>query len=61
MKWNLRLAAASRSIWKASELQKMLAEPGMVIRMPPDVSGPGHRGSCIGVASWRPVCLISTI
>lgn len=31
MKWNLRLAAASRGIWKASELQKMLAERGMVI------------------------------
>ena len=31
MKWNLRLAAASRGIWKASELQKMLADRGMVI------------------------------
>jgi DNA-binding Xre family transcriptional regulator len=31
MRWNLRLAAASRGIWKASELQKMLAERGMVI------------------------------
>ena len=31
MKWNLRLAAASRGIWKASELQKMLAERGLVI------------------------------
>jgi DNA-binding Xre family transcriptional regulator len=31
MKWNLRLAAASRGIWKASELHKMLAERGMVI------------------------------
>ena len=31
MKWNLRLAAASRGIWKASELQKMLAARGMVI------------------------------
>ena len=26
MKWNLRLAAANRGIWKASELQRMLAE-----------------------------------
>jgi hypothetical protein len=26
MKWNLRLAAANRSIWKASELQRRLAE-----------------------------------
>jgi DNA-binding Xre family transcriptional regulator len=31
MKWNLRLAAANRGIWKASELQRLLAEHGMVI------------------------------
>jgi DNA-binding Xre family transcriptional regulator len=31
MKWNLRLAAASRGIWKASELQRMLAERDLVI------------------------------
>lgn len=31
MKWNLRLAAASRGIWKASELHKMLADRGLVI------------------------------
>lgn len=31
MKWNLRLAAANRGIWKASELQRMLAEQGLVI------------------------------
>ena len=31
MKWNLRLAAANRGIWKASELQRRLAERGMVI------------------------------
>ena len=31
MKWNLRLAAAQRGIWKASELQRMLAERGLVI------------------------------
>lgn len=31
MKWNLRLAAASRGIWKASELQHLLAERGLVI------------------------------
>jgi len=30
-KWNLRLAAANRGIWKASELQRMLAEAGLVI------------------------------
>ncbi len=31
MKWNLRLAAANRGIWKASELQKMLADHGMTV------------------------------
>ncbi|RSM80544.1 XRE family transcriptional regulator [Amycolatopsis sp. WAC 01375] len=31
MKWNLRLAAANRGIWKASELQNTLAEHGLVI------------------------------
>jgi DNA-binding Xre family transcriptional regulator len=31
MRWNLRLAAASRGIWKASELQRMLAGRGLVI------------------------------
>ena len=31
MKWNLRLTAANRGIWKASELQRRLAERGMVI------------------------------
>src|SRR6201996_411649 len=31
VKWNLRLAAASRGIWKASELQRVLAERGLVI------------------------------
>lgn len=31
MRWNLRLAAAQRGIWKASELQRMLAEYGLVI------------------------------
>ncbi len=31
MKWNLRLAAAERGIWKASVLQRMLAEAGLVI------------------------------
>lgn len=31
MKWNLRLAAAQRDIWKASQLQGMLAEAGLVI------------------------------
>jgi DNA-binding Xre family transcriptional regulator len=31
MKWNLRLAAANRGIWKASQLQRMLAERDLVI------------------------------
>jgi DNA-binding Xre family transcriptional regulator len=31
MKWNLRLAAANRGIWKASELRRRLAERGMAI------------------------------
>jgi hypothetical protein len=31
MKWNLRLAAANRGIWKASEFQRMLADRSMVI------------------------------
>lgn len=31
MKWNLRLAAANRGIWKASELQRLLAERGLQI------------------------------
>lgn len=31
MRWNLRLAAANRGIWKASELQAMLAERGLMI------------------------------
>ena len=31
MKWNLRLAAANRGIWKASELQRMLADHGLII------------------------------
>lgn len=31
MKWILRLAAAQRDIWKASELQRLLAERGLVI------------------------------
>lgn len=31
MRWNLRLAAANRGIWQASQLQRMLAERGLVI------------------------------
>lgn len=31
MKWNLRLVAAHRDIWKSSQLQQMLADAGLVI------------------------------
>lgn len=31
MKWNLRLVAAQRDIWKASQLQQMLADAGLVV------------------------------
>jgi DNA-binding Xre family transcriptional regulator len=31
MRWNLRLAAANRGIWKASELQRLLAERGLTM------------------------------
>lgn len=31
MRWNLRLTAAQRGIWKASDLQRQLAEHGLVI------------------------------
>ena len=31
MKWGLRLAAANRGIWKASELQRLLAEYGLTV------------------------------
>ena len=31
VRWNLRLAAAQRGICQASELQRMLAEAGLVI------------------------------
>ena len=31
MRWNLRLAAANRGVWKAPELQHLLADHGLVI------------------------------
>ncbi|MCO5999760.1 helix-turn-helix domain-containing protein, partial [Actinoallomurus rhizosphaericola] len=31
MKWNLRLAAAKRGVWKPSELQRLLATEGLAI------------------------------
>ncbi|MFD4032102.1 helix-turn-helix domain-containing protein [Streptomyces sp. NPDC058637] len=47
MKWNLRLTAANRGIWKASELQRSLAEHGMVI----------SAGKMSGLWSGHPVSL----
>ena len=31
MRWNMRLAAANRGIWQASQLQRLLAERGLVV------------------------------
>jgi len=31
MKWNLRMAAAQRDVWKASQLHAMLADAGLVL------------------------------
>lgn len=31
MRWNLRLAAASRGVWKANDLRRLLAAHGLVI------------------------------
>ena len=47
MRWNLRLAAANRGIWKASELQRSLAEHGLVI----------SAGKMSGLWSGRPISL----
>lgn len=47
MRWNLRLTAANKGIWKASELQRSLAEHGLVI----------SAGKMSGLWSGRPVSL----
>ncbi|MGW1997968.1 helix-turn-helix domain-containing protein [Embleya sp. NPDC001921] len=47
MRWNLRLAAANRGIWKASELQRDLAEHGLVI----------SAGKMSGLWSGQPISL----
>ncbi|MFP8905866.1 helix-turn-helix domain-containing protein [Streptomyces atacamensis] len=47
MKWNLRLTAANKGIWKASELQRSLAEHGLVI----------SAGKMSGLWSGQPVSL----
>ncbi len=47
MKWNMRMTAASKGIWKASELQRNLAEHGLVI----------SAGKMSGLWSGQPVSL----
>ncbi|MFD7057259.1 helix-turn-helix domain-containing protein [Streptomyces mirabilis] len=47
MRWNLRLTAANRGIWKASDLQRSLAEHGLVI----------SAGKMSGLWSGQPVSL----
>jgi DNA-binding Xre family transcriptional regulator len=47
VKWNLRLAAANRGIWTASELQRMLAESGLKI----------SAGKMSGLWSGRPASI----
>ena len=47
MKWNLRLTAANRGIWKASELQRLLAERGLVM----------SAGKMSGLWSGRPASI----
>jgi len=47
VRWNLRLAAANRGIWKASELQRSLAERGLVI----------SAGKMSGLWSGRPASI----
>jgi DNA-binding Xre family transcriptional regulator len=47
MRWNLRLAAANRGIWKASELQRALTGRGLVI----------SAGKMSGLWSGQPVSI----
>ena len=47
MKWNLRLAAAQRDIWMASDMKRLLAERGLVI----------SAGKMSGLWSGQPVSL----
>jgi DNA-binding Xre family transcriptional regulator len=47
VKWNLRLAAANRGIWTASELQRMLAGAGLRI----------SAGKMSGLWSGRPASI----
>ena len=45
MKWNLRLAAANRGVWKASELQHMLAERGLPADLVVGIDAHGREGA----------------
>lgn len=47
MRWNLRLVAANRGIWKASECQRLLAERGLVV----------SAGKMSGLWSGRPASI----
>jgi DNA-binding Xre family transcriptional regulator len=47
MRWNMRLAAAQRGIWKASDLQRIFAEHGLVI----------SAGKMSGLWSGQPVTI----
>ncbi|MEN8655511.1 helix-turn-helix transcriptional regulator [Streptomyces sp. 21So2-11] len=47
MRWNLRLTAANKGVWKASELQRSLAEHGLAI----------SAGKMSGLWSGQPVSL----
>ena len=47
MRWNLRLAAANRGIWKASEMQHLLAEHGLTV----------SAGKMSGLWSGRPISI----
>jgi DNA-binding Xre family transcriptional regulator len=47
VKWNLRLAAANRGIWTASELQRMLAGAGLKV----------SAGKMSGLWSGRPASI----
>jgi DNA-binding Xre family transcriptional regulator len=47
MRWNLRLTAANKGIWKASELQRSLGEHGLAV----------SAGKMSGLWSGQPVSL----
>jgi DNA-binding Xre family transcriptional regulator len=47
MRWNMRLVAAQRGIWKASDVQRLLAEHGLVI----------SAGKMSGLWSGQPVTI----